>query len=180
LRGNLGRDEEVHKALSWAIRKDKKIRVRIALEIGDPVGDESHEIRYWEITRDPPIVATANALYGWLAGRLIIRSQPSLLSKGMPATGEATTVQVQRKSEGAFILFTVEGNCARDMDSSPNICKIEYEEGYLTFGMPERYTMRMLFSEFGALTPDWRLLPTPSYKIGSSMKPWLRGRRKMI
>jgi hypothetical protein len=50
------------------------------------------------------------------------------------------------------------------MDSSPNICKVEYEEGYVTYGMPERYTTRMLFGEFSALTPDWRFLPTPCYK----------------
>jgi hypothetical protein len=46
-------------------------------------------------------------------------------------------------------LYFVHGqeNCAKDMGSAPNICNVKYEEGYVTFGMPERYTMRMLFAE---------------------------------
>jgi hypothetical protein len=65
------------------------------------------------------------------------------------------TVQAQRRGEGASILVTAQDNCVKDMESGPNVCKIEYEEGYETFGMPDRYTMRMLFAEFSALTPDW-------------------------
>jgi hypothetical protein len=38
-------DEEVHKPLSWVVMKDKEIHVGMALEIHEPVGDESHEIR---------------------------------------------------------------------------------------------------------------------------------------
>jgi hypothetical protein len=97
LRGSSGRDEEVHKALGLAVRKDKEIHAGIDLEIVDPGGNESNPIRYWETTKDPPIAATADALYGWMAGRLIIRN---------PTIGQDTTVQVQRKSEGDFIRFT--------------------------------------------------------------------------
>jgi hypothetical protein len=74
LRGIAKKDEEVHKALRRAIRKDKEIHAGMAIEISDPVGDETHEIRYWETTHDPLVMATANELSIWLAGRLIIRN----------------------------------------------------------------------------------------------------------
>jgi hypothetical protein len=73
-------------------------------------------------------------------------------------------VHTQRKSEGGFILFVAQDNCAVEMDSSPVICKIEYEEGYATFGMPEMYTMRMLSMEFKAIPLCWHLIPSPCYK----------------
>jgi hypothetical protein len=39
LRGVAERDEELHKALGWAVRKDKEFHVGMALEIPDPAGD---------------------------------------------------------------------------------------------------------------------------------------------
>jgi hypothetical protein len=50
------------------------------------------------------------------------------------------------------------------MDSTPVICKIEDDEAYATFGIPEAYTMMILFTEFHALTEGWSLLPSPCYK----------------
>jgi hypothetical protein len=82
----------------------------------------------------------------------------------MPPFLNDQTGQVQRRSDGAYILFTAEGNCARDMDSAPNVCKITYEDWYATFGMPDRYTMAMRYEEFHTLTPGWSLMPTPCCK----------------
>jgi hypothetical protein len=82
----------------------------------------------------------------------------------MPEPVEETTVQVQRKSDSAFILFTPDGSCAKEMESAPNVCKIVYGNGYVMFGMPDRYTMAMLYEEFYALTENWHLMPIPYYK----------------
>jgi hypothetical protein len=46
MRGFSGRDEDVHKAINWAFRKDKEVHVGIALEIAGPVREASHEITY--------------------------------------------------------------------------------------------------------------------------------------
>jgi hypothetical protein len=50
------------------------------------------------------------------------------------------------------------------MEGVPVICKIECDNRYATFGMPERYTMRMLYEEFHMLKEGWRLLPVPCYR----------------
>jgi hypothetical protein len=75
----------MHEALSWGFvfgLLHKEVHVGIVLEIADPVGDASHEIRYWKSTYNPPMVATAKELYIWLAGRLIIRNQARTLPSG--------------------------------------------------------------------------------------------------
>jgi hypothetical protein len=71
LRGISEKNEEVQKALGSAIRKDKEIHVGITLEINDQVGDETHEIRYWETTFDPQMMATAAELCAWLVGSVM-------------------------------------------------------------------------------------------------------------
>jgi hypothetical protein len=75
------RDEEALRALGWAVRKDKEIHVGMAREIPAPVGDETHEIRYWEVTRDSQMIGTANELYVWLTGRFFIRNPQRVLQR---------------------------------------------------------------------------------------------------
>jgi hypothetical protein len=159
-------DNAAHKAISWEVPKDYDIHRGIALEIADPVGDASHEIRCWEITRELPPIATANELYDWLATRLIERNPARVL-----LSGDDMEVHAQRKGDGAFILFVSQDNLVVDMDSAPVICKVEYYEGYATFGMPEAYTMKMLFAEFRTLTDGWQLLPSLCY--GRDVQGWV-------
>jgi hypothetical protein len=84
LRGSSTRDEEVHKVLSSATRKNYEVNVGIPLEIPDPVGGESHEIRYWEISKNCPTVSSANELYVALAQKLSERSLDGALPIGIP------------------------------------------------------------------------------------------------
>jgi hypothetical protein len=47
----------------------------------------------------------------------------------MPVSGDDMEVHAQRKGDGVFILFVYQDNLAVHMNSTPVICKVEYEEG---------------------------------------------------
>jgi hypothetical protein len=90
LRGTAERSASVHKEISWATRKDYEIHVGITLEIAGPVGEASHEIRYWEFTTFLPPISSANDLDDWLAQQLLLRNQEHTLPIGMLPTGGGT------------------------------------------------------------------------------------------
>jgi hypothetical protein len=121
LRGVSERDTSVHKAVSWATGKNCGIHVGISLEIADPVGEDSHEIRYWEHTKVLWPISSAHELYSCLVQQLPIRALPN----DIPETGENTTVEVQRKEDGAYIRFTPDDNLAEDSEGMPTIAKTE-------------------------------------------------------
>jgi hypothetical protein len=64
----------------------------------------------------------------------------------------------------AYIRFVHQDNLAASTENMPSMVKIEYENGYAILGMPDRYTMKILFWEFHILTEGWRLLPTPGHR----------------
>jgi hypothetical protein len=131
------------------------------LKIADPVGEASHEIRYWYQGRFLPPISSVSELYDWLAQQLRVRDPDGVLSRGMPDSGESMAVEVSRKGDSAYIQFATEDNLAEDLERMPTIVKIEYVDGYAVFGMPTTYAIRISIQEFHTLTSGWRLLPTP-------------------
>jgi hypothetical protein len=105
VRGLTERDEAAHKALSWATLKDYEIHVGISLEVPDPVGDDTHEVRYWESAKSIPFIAFTNELYDWFAQTISTRSSSGALPEGMPASGDEMEAHIQRIGDGAHIRF---------------------------------------------------------------------------
>jgi hypothetical protein len=89
LRGQTKANEEVHKGLSWTCRKDYPLEVGISLPIWDWVGEESHEIQYWEEVTEPFAAGNpAIDVYNWLLERFRARSESGRIPRGMPETFE--------------------------------------------------------------------------------------------
>jgi hypothetical protein len=154
------RDLQVHKAISWAARKDYEIHVGISLGIPDPAGDGTHEIGHWKFTKNLLMIASANELCDWLVETFIQRDMTThQLPTGIQRTGEEMEVHIQKNGDGAYIWFIHRESLATDMENMPNIVKIEYADVYETLGMPDQYTMRMSFMGFHTLTEGWLLLP---------------------
>jgi hypothetical protein len=82
----------------------------------------------------------------------------------MTETNERTEVQVSRKGDGAYIRFSFTDMLQKAPERMPVVAKIDYSDGYAILGMPEMCTMRILATEFIALTPSWRILPVPCTK----------------
>jgi hypothetical protein len=143
--------------------KDYEIHVGIPSEIPDPVGRATHEIPDSECTNSL-IVSSGNEAYDWLIQLLLARGPNRSLPRSMPESGENTSVEVQRRGDGAYVKFTAEDNVAEDMEGMTTIVKTECADGYASVGMPGTHTMRMLVQEFYTLTPDWQLLRSPCYR----------------
>jgi hypothetical protein len=169
LRGESDPDVEVHKLLGWTFRKDYPTVIGISLPIKDWVGEEFHEIQFWEETREPmgEFQNPAAGVYIWLTERLRERSQMGVarLPQGMPETFTGITVKTYRTGKAGYILFELLDNCASSMEDQPIRVQISYEYGHARVGIGDVYSMMMLATEFWALTQnDWRLYPLESTK----------------
>jgi hypothetical protein len=118
-RGLEGGNEAVHKILSWANRKNYEVHVGISLEIPDTEGSESHEIRYWESSRDWPMLQTAAELYTSLAQRLTLRSSKGVIPIGMPNPDEEFEVLVSQSRKGGYIQFIPRHLIMRPVEAHP-------------------------------------------------------------
>jgi hypothetical protein len=66
----------------------------------------------------------------------------------MPPNFEGLEVHADKRGNGGYIRFELEGSMAASMRDQPNMVPIEYDSGYARIGMGARYTIRMLKDEF--------------------------------
>jgi hypothetical protein len=72
-------------------------------------------------------------------------------------------VQTRRDGKAGYILFTPESSYENSMKEMDLQVIIEYEEGFMSVGMSEAYTIRMLSYEFWELTQQlWEFAPINS------------------
>jgi hypothetical protein len=70
LRGTFGIDQKIHKLISWTTRKDYPTVIGISLPMKNWVGNEYHEIQFWEEVSEPiQFSHTAVATLQWLITR---------------------------------------------------------------------------------------------------------------
>jgi hypothetical protein len=106
LRGELAKDEEIHRMIGWTTRKDYPLLVGISLPINDQSLDGAHEAQLWEETNENWIFEANHAAqtYQWLINRFASRSVHQLLPTGMPETISTLSVAVWKDGEAGYIL----------------------------------------------------------------------------
>jgi hypothetical protein len=168
LRGQASPDEEVHELLSWTCLEDYPMIIGISLPIKDWVGEEYHEIQFWEEATDlPSMEHPAGETYTWLLERFRSRSVMGGggIPRGMPETFEGLTVRTHRMGKAGYIIYELENSFARRLEDQPIQAQITYEDGHARLGMGGMYSMIMLATEFWALTQnDWYLSPQASFE----------------
>jgi hypothetical protein len=133
----------------------------------DWVGDDLHEIQFWEDTIEPIQFAhTATGVYEWLKTRMLEHSgKASRLPEGMPEMFDEMSVVAFRNGKAGYILFTLLNSFANSLRDQPVKVEVEYHGGYTRIGMGDRYTSRMLATELWKLTRnDWEVYPEPAYQ----------------
>jgi hypothetical protein len=60
-----------------------------------------------------------------------------------------------------LLLWRLAWRLEKSAEGTQNTIKVDFEDWYAIFGMPDRTTMRMLTMEFMAVTSSWRMLPLP-------------------
>jgi hypothetical protein len=167
LRSEVGKDEAIVEAIECGTRKDYPIFVGVSLEIPDAVGDESHEIRFFEEERFFPMTSNAEELFQWLCDRIRSRSPSRTGIQSMPPNTNELNVHIQKRGDWIYIRFIHQDDYAKGYEICPIHIRVEYLNGFAIFGMSDRYTMRMLAEEFRALIPDWLLTIIPSVRRDS-------------
>jgi hypothetical protein len=105
LRGTAQSNEEIHRLLSWTMRKDYPTLIGISLPIKNWVLGESHEIQFWEEATDPlQFTNPTSETYDWLVQRLSGRSgaRGGNLPIGMPRNSEGLSVRTHRDGHQAI------------------------------------------------------------------------------
>jgi hypothetical protein len=105
-------------------------------------------------------VSSPSLLYGsdwrfWIGSS--VNSCPGVI-------GVVSVLAFEKGSMEHLFASSPKDDSAQDTHDQPSVLEIECGDGHATFGMPNAYTMRMLFTKFCALVPGWRLLPTPCYR----------------
>jgi hypothetical protein len=161
-RGLSGKDELVHKMISWTTLESYPLRIGICLPVPNPANQEFHEIQLWEVTEEQWIIEREHAsfVYSWLSNRLASRSTTRMLPVGMPESVDDVIVQTRKDGNFGYIWFTPEHSLAEPMKKMDLQVEIEYDEGFMIVGMSEAYTVRMLIEEFWAVTQQtWEFGP---------------------
>jgi hypothetical protein len=123
-------DPGIHKLLSWPIRKDYPIKVGITLPIPEQVGEDFHEIQFWEEANEPfNLTQPTKELLQWLTNRLRDRGR---IPYGVPDTVESVSVRAYRDGKAAYVLFELLDSLAASINEHPVLVQIEYR-----WGMPE-------------------------------------------
>jgi hypothetical protein len=162
LRGISCTDEEIHKLIAWTTRKDFTTWIGISLPIKNFVGEDYHEIQFWEDPAEPiQFEHTAQMVYEWPIFR--IRERPGSFNRlpiGMPEAFENLSVVTYRTGNAGYILFTLFDSFADSLRNQPTKVEVCYQWGYTRIGMGDRYTLRMLAMELWTLTRnDWQVYP---------------------
>jgi hypothetical protein len=97
-------------------------------------------------------------LYIWSCEQLRKRSLAKEFRAGMPDESREVAIHVSRRGGGAHIRFSLLDTLEDAAEGIPVIVRVNYEDGYAIFGMPESYTIGMLAVEFMTLVPSrWGL-----------------------
>jgi hypothetical protein len=167
LRGTARMDEEVGKLTAWTTRKDYPTLVGISLPIRDWVGEDYHEIQFWEETTKPIMLEyPAAEMYDWLVNRLQGRAEHGIL----PSTYSTRSRDFQSRhiamAERDELYTNYSTSWGGSMTDIPVRVQIEYPYGYAKLGMGEAYTLRMHAQEFWILTRKiWSLYPARSHTL---------------
>jgi hypothetical protein len=166
LRGLSCSDEDTHKLVSWATRKDYPTWIGISLPIKNWVGEDYHEIQFWEDTAEPIQFAhTAIGAYDWLMNRFRSRAANQMLPIGMPDKFENLSVVMYRTGKAGYILFTLLDSFASSLRDQPVKVEVNYQWGYTRLGMGDRYTPMMLATELWTLTQnEWQIYPKQAHE----------------
>jgi hypothetical protein len=107
-----------------------------------------HFQTYFEVA----VVLYVHESYVWVRERLRIRSPTRTLPRGLPENHTEVATHVSRKGNGAFFRFSLSGTLDDATDGMPAVVRIDCEDGYANFGMPDTHTIGTLASEFTSLT----------------------------
>jgi hypothetical protein len=144
LRGQRTVDEEVVQLLGWTFRKNYPTLIGIPLPVRDWVGQEYHEIQFWEETIEVFEITESHPaeIYEWLLERFRARSPAGSgkIPHGMPLTFEGLTVTTERTGKVEKILFEPEDSTAKSIGDQPVQVMISYDYGAQgwEWGMPSR------------------------------------------
>jgi hypothetical protein len=166
LRGLSCSDEDIHKLISWTTRKDYQTLIGISLPIKNWVGDEYHEIQFWEDTIDQiQFDHTAVGAYDWLVNRFRSRAANQTLPMGMPDKFENLSVVMYRTGKAGYILFTLLDSFASSLRDQTVKIEVNDRGGYTSLGMGDRYTLMMSATELWTLTHnEWQICPKQAYE----------------
>jgi hypothetical protein len=167
MRGETAKDEEIHRMIGWTTRKDYPLMVGISLPIADQSFDGAHEAQLWEETNENWIFDANHAAkaYQWLGERFLSRSMHRLPPTGMPESISELTITTWKDGKAGYILFTPIDMIATKMADSETRALIEYEFGYMQEGVPNAYTLQMLYDVFMFLTSNtWEIYPANAYR----------------
>jgi hypothetical protein len=162
------KNEDIHAMISWTTRKAYPLMVCIGLPAKYQVGEEFHEIQFWEEATEDLMAefnVQASEVYKWLITRMAGRTVMQLLPDAMPHTIEEVTVQTWKDGKNGHILFTPNDS----LSVPPGVMEIqviiEYHLGHVRLGMGNAYTIRMLADEFEAITQGcWDIYPLNGYR----------------
>jgi hypothetical protein len=162
LRGETGKDEEVHGMISWTTRKGYPLIVGISLPIPDESLDGAHEAQLWEEVDEELLFTTKHAeqTLQWLQTRLASHSTLGDLPVGMPDSIDTVSTQTWRDGKAGYILFVPSDMIANAIAESETKIQLEYGLGYMREGVGNAYTIQIIHDDFMLLTQNsWGLYP---------------------
>jgi hypothetical protein len=120
VRGELDKDEEIHRMIEWTTRKDYPLMVGLSLPIADHSFDGAHEAQLWEETNENWILDADHAAkaYQWLIERFLSRSMHQLPPAGMPESVSDLSITTWKDGKAGYILFTPTDMIATKMADS--------------------------------------------------------------
>jgi hypothetical protein len=153
--------------ISWTTRKDYPLMVGISLPIADQSMDNAHEAQLWEETNEDWTFEENHAIkaYQWLGERFLSRSMHRLPPTGMPDSISELSITTWKDGKAGYFLFTPTDMIATKMADSETKVLIEYEFGYMHEGIPNAYTLQMMYDDFMFLTQNiWEIYPASPYR----------------
>jgi ribonuclease HI len=157
------KNEEIHKLISWTTRKSYPLVVGIGLPVKYHVGDEFHEVQFWEEMEEDLVTeqdTQAAETYRWLLDRLASRSNVNQPPEGVPFSVNEVSVQTWKDGRYGYIMFTPNNSLALPPSTLENQVVIEFWGGYARLGMGNAYTVKMLADELSKATQGaWGVFP---------------------
>jgi hypothetical protein len=161
LRGFSDKDQDIHRMISWTTRKDYPLLVGISLPIPDQSFDRAHEAQLWEETDENWIIEDDHAAkaFLWLSNRFRSRSLHQLTPTGFPDSVSDLDVSTWRDGKAGYILFVPSDAIMTKLSVSETRILLEYELGYMKVGVPNAYTLQMIYDDFTYLNEAWDIYP---------------------
>jgi hypothetical protein len=168
LRGETGKNEEVHAMIGWTIRKGYPLLVGVSLPIPDESLDGAHEAQPWEEV-DVDLLFTAEhakLMLQWLQARLVTHSSLGDLPAGMLVAVEEFNIQTWRDCKAGYVLFVPRDMIATAIAESETKVQLEYDLGYMREVVGNAYAIQIIHEDFMLLTQNsWGYPALPERRL---------------